>query len=824
MGRKYLEEFGTRIADNGYEVIPIIPGAKRPAGEKWQKYDGTAEGVQDHIADGKGDHGVGIKSRYAPAVDMDIINEDVLNEIKEVVREIAGESDLKRVGFAPKELWVYRAEPGDTWPKVDTGEWFDDDGNKAKVEILSDGQQFVAAHIHPDTGKPYQWLGKSVLTTKREDLTLLTHEQAIEIRDRATQIFLGHGWRKKTKNAIQRLANPLDDDDPFSAYRPKVQIGDGELERRLMSIKDNEDHDTWFQIGMALYHQYDGSEQGFKLWDEWSQGASNYDYAALEKRWPTFNNKDRSHTPITCRIILKLSKDVAEEAARETLADVLNGIMGAMDTDELVEVCNKIKHIEFPVHTRELLLGKVKGRWKDITKETPRIGFIRDLIRYENPEIISAPPWAKDWIYLTQTDSFYNFRDRSETNRPAFNSMNNRFLITPAERLEGKATPEQSAADMALNLYQIPTVYNRMYMPGYPDMFEYKSQRYVNSYSDADVPELPGELSPVHEDAIRIFLAHFNHLFDSERDRLILLDWIAYVVQNPGSRINWAILLQGAEGDGKSFFRAVIEAVLGGHVNGITGVALEEKFNSWSEGAMLCFVEDVRLHGQNRFDAVNKLKPMITNAMVTVRRMQTNPYEVVNTMNYMATSNLKDAVPVTDEDSRFFPLFTRFQRPEDIDLFKEENPLYYKRLYALVEEPEFAGAIRQFLLGYKISKAFDAKGRAPKSSYKAEMVMLNRSAEQTALRDSLEESELPDYCEFLLDSTKVADQFMGLDALAPNGKALNRLLSQHGFTLMGRWKINGEKRQYWTMRPHLWPTDEHKKGDAIRDFLDPEGL
>lgn len=824
MARRYLEEFGESIARNGFEVIPIIPGAKRPRGEKWQKYDGSPEGIADYLEQGWGDHGVGIKSRKAPAVDIDILDEAVNLEIQEMVLDVVGDTQLKRIGLPPKVLWVFKAE--ETFPKVDTGEWFDPEGRKAKVEILADGQQFVAAHIHPDTGKPYRWLdGKSVLNTKLTDLPVLTHEQAKEIQERAIKIFLGHGWVKKSRNAIARLQNPLDDDDPFSAYRPKVQIGDGELERRLMTIKDNADHEIWFQIGMALYHQYDGSEQGFKLWDEWSQGAPNYDYDALKKRWPTFDNKDRAHTPMTCRIILKLSKDAAIVEAKETLKEVLHSIQNAMDTDELVEACTKVKHIEFPDHTRELLLGKVKGRWKDLTKETPRIGFIRDLLRYENPEIISAPPWAKHWIYLSQTASFYHSRERSELSKPAFNDIHARFVISPGDRLEGKATAEQSPADLALNLYQIPTVYNRMYMPGYPDLYEYKGLPYVNSYSDADLPELPGDLSPVHEEAIRIFLHHFVHLFEDQRDRVILLDWIAYMVQNPGSRINWAILLQGAEGDGKSFFRNILEAVMGGHVNGIMGTSLEEKFNSWAEGGMLCFVEDVRLHGQNRFDAVNKLKPMITNSMVTIRRMQTNPYEVVNTMNYMATSNLKDAVPVTDEDSRFFPLFTRYQRPEELDRFKEANPSYYRRLYGLCEDMEFAGAIRQYLLSYKISPEFDAKGRAPKSSYKNEMVMLNRSEEQIALRETLEESQLADYSEFLMDSTKLADQFMGSDALAPRGKALNRLLSQHGFTLLGRWKMaDGEKHQYWTMRPDAWPKDDHKRGQAIREYLDPDGL
>ena len=821
--RHYLKEFGARIADNGYEVIPIVPGEKRPRGKGWEKYDGTSEGVSDYLANGWGDHGVGIKSRHAPAVDMDILDEEVLDEIKDIVREIAGESDLKRVGFAPKELWVYRAEAGDTWPKVDTGEWFDQQGRKAKVEILADGQQFVAAHIHPETKKPYFWLdGKSVLNTPRSDLTILTHEQALEIRDRATTVFLGHGWAKKSRNAITRLQNPMDDDDPFSAFRPKVQISDEELERKLLSIEDNEDHDNWFQIGMALYHQYNGSDQGFELWDRWSSTAANYDAEALKKRWPTFDNKDHAHTPITCRIVLKLAKDVEEVNLKETVKGFLTGLTNSGDTEELVAVCDQIKVVDLPSHIRELLTGKVKARWKEITNDNPRIGFVRELIRYESKETISAPPWVKPWVYCSQTDELFNIVNRNEMTRPAFNAAFSRYMLTPTERLEGKAAPEVMPTDAVLNLYQIPAVYNRMFMPGQPALYSINGVDYANSYTEDGIPELPGDLSPVEQEAIQIFLDHFVHIIADESARSIFLDFLTYIVQNPGERVNWAILLQGAEGDGKSFFIAVLKVVMGDkNVNMIPGKALEEKYNPWAENALVCFVEDVRLHGSNRFDAINTLKPIITNPTVSIRRMNTNPYEVVNTMSYVLTSNLKDAMPVGSEDSRIYPIFTRFQRSEQIDAFKEANPNYYDRLYAITQ---FAGALRQFFLLRKLTPTFNPKARAPKSRYRKEMIELNQSEEVTALADSLEESTISDYSHFLLDSGKVADQFMGGDCLAPRGKALHRLLSQYGFAMLGRFKVDGEKRQFWSMQPHLWPQDENKCADAVREFLDPNGL
>lgn len=819
---RYMEKFGAKIAANGYEVIPIIPGEKRPAGKNWQKFDGSEEGVEDYLNDGKGDHGVGVKTRWSPAVDIDVLDDAVNKEIQQIVREIAGESPLRRVGLAPKVLWVYQGDKDALWPKVDTGEWFDQQGRKAKVEILSDGQQFVAAHLHPDTGKPYQWLGKSVLNVKRTDLPFLTHEQANEIKERALKVFLGHGWVKKTKNAITRLANPMDDDDPFSAFRPKVQISDEELERKLFSIEDNNDHDTWFQIGMALYHQYNGSQQGFDLWDRWSQSGHTYDFKVLEKRWPTFDNKDHAHTPITCRIILKLARQTEDAALKETLRDLIDRLEQSRDTDTLVAVCDEIKLIELPNHVRELLTGKVKSQWKDITKDSPRIGFVRELIRYENKEMISAPPWVKPWVYCSQTDELFNIQNRMQLDRPSFNATYSRYMLTPTERLEGKATPETMPVDAVLNLYQIPAVYNRMFMPGQPTLYSINGIDYANSYTEEGIPELPGELSPVEEESLAIFLAHFHHIIADAEARTTFLDFLTYIVQNPGQRINWAILLQGAEGDGKSFFISMMAAVVGdSNVEMINGSALEEKYNPWAENGLLCFIEDVRLHGNNRFDAINKLKPILTNPMVSIRRMNTNVYKVLNTMSYVLTANVKDAMPVGEEDSRIYPIFTRFQRASDLDRFKEANPRYYDRLFGTIQ---FAGAIRQYFLTRTISSDFNPRARAPKSHYRKEMIELNRSDEVVALTDAIEDSKLSYFSELLLDSGEVANQFMGSDALPPRSKALHRLLSQYGFTLLGRVKVEGEKRQFWTMRPELWPQDENKRADAIRDYLDPNGL
>lgn len=818
--RRYLEEFGVQIARNGYPVIPIRPGEKRPYGEKWQTYDGSEEGVEDWIKSGKGSFGVGIKAKTVPAVDVDVHDSKLVEKIVDFVFEMTG-STLRRVGLPPKTLLVYQTD--EPFPKIDSGTWIDDKGRDVKVEILADGQQFVAAHIHPDTGKPYQWLGgKSVLNTRLEDLPILTAAHGEAVKQFAIQLFSESGYQKKSRSLQRLSATGLDPDDPFAAVRAKTDISEGELYRKLMLVPSSEDYEIWFHVGMALFHQYDGGPRGLELWHEWSAPAPNYDSDALDKKWPTFAIAGKDRPPITARFIIKQADQETRRINVEVLATVLSDIGAAGDLQTLQQVCQTIKRTQFDMIVREMLVGKVKSQFKEITGEAPRIGIIRDMTRYETPENQAMPGWLKHWVYCQHDKTLFNMVDRRSLDRESFDASHARLMLTASERNEGKSVPETSAFAAAMNLYQVPVVYNKMFMPGMDALYKLNDIAYVNTYSDQGIPELPGDLTSADEQAIQIFLGHFEHLIANERDRRLFLDFICFIVQNPGQRVNWAILLQGTEGDGKSFFANMLKAVLGmTNVNLIRGKDMEEKYNPWAENALICFVEDARLHGNNRFDVINTLKPMITNTTVTIRRMNVNIYEVVNTISYILTANIKDALPVGEEDSRIFPLFTKFQHQSAIKSFKEANPDYYPRLWGTLN---FAGAIRQYLLSREISEDFSARDRAPVSSSRREMVALNKSPEEQALTDCLDESTEPAFTPLLLDSGLLAEQFMDREALAPQGKALSRLLSTYGFTYLGRYRIGNDRRQFWSMHPHVWSEDEIDRGDEIRDYLDPEGL
>ena len=135
--------------------------------------------------------------------------------------------------------------------------------------------------------------------------------------------------------------------------------------------------------------------------------------------------------------------------------------------------------------------------------------------------------------------------------------------------------------------------------------------------------------------AIDLFLAHINNVLACEREQRILIDWLAYVVQNAGKRINWAILLQGAQGTGKSYFAKVLEWVLGTNAKSLDPSALGERFTGWAHGSVANIVEEIRIKGDDKWRIMDRLKPFITNSMIQIEEKGRDHRTVPNFTNYL---------------------------------------------------------------------------------------------------------------------------------------------------------------------------------------------
>lgn len=198
-------------------------------------------------------------------------------------------------------------------------------------------------------------------------------------------------------------------------------------------------------------------------------------------------------------------------------------------------------------------------------------------------------------------------------------------------------------------------------------------QVFVNTYWPVDVPRKVGDAAP--------FLDHLRRVLPDERDRLILLCYMAACVQHKGVKFQWAPLLQGVEGNGKTLFtRCVAEAVGRRYVHWPKASKLAAQFNSWMLGKVFYGVEDIYIP-DSRAEVFEELKPMITGGDgLEIEGKGVDQISADVCGNFMLNSNHKDAVRKTQNDRRICILFCAQQQAEDLTRDGMHGE-YFPRLY-----------------------------------------------------------------------------------------------------------------------------------------------
>lgn len=372
---------GRALLGNGYLIIPIKPGHKRPALDNWQTARLGAADLTRYP-----NHGVGVLcgqgAQPVAAIDVDTTDGALAARFVAWCQEHLG-ATCERVGNAPKILLAYRAE-AEGWGKA-TGAWFEDlGGARHRLEILGKGQQFVAYHIHPDTGEPYEWVDffGGLEAMRAGDLPTITEAQVEE----ALQVFEAMAEeaglvRVSGSRAKAGGMTSAPDDDPLMAFEPPVGIDLSEA-RRLVAYVDNEDYDTWLKVGMSLHHEFDSSVAALDLWDEWSSTASNYaSREDLEKRWESFGRSGRN--PTTARWLLKVGnqgkRDAVKAEKRTALDDAKGLILSCKDSIDLVnEVARQAGEAAgTDLALRAELAGLIRARFKELTDTALPVADVR---------------------------------------------------------------------------------------------------------------------------------------------------------------------------------------------------------------------------------------------------------------------------------------------------------------------------------------------------------------------------------------------------------------------------------------------------------------
>lgn len=364
----FLKKHGHELVDQGYEIVPIKKGRKAPMLAGWQDIRATHKDVDMWLSNGHADGGVGILCRKTAAVDIDCLDKKVNYDLLHWLSENIGES-VVRIGQKPKCIVPFKVEGN--FSKIRSSEYECSMGVKHAVEVLSEGQQFVAYGIHPATQQPYKWVkGRSIGDVHHDSLPVISREQAQAFVEYFEGLAEAQGWELVRKGATPAQIDP----DDLSMFKPKMDMGEDEVRLMLDRVDADCHHDEWVRVGMALHHHFDGDDTGWMIWDDWSSAGIKYVTGECERRYKTFDAKGRS--PITLASVKAMEKEaVSEEIKEEKLPKMLREWA-------FVQVEGSARVIRENVNKNQIVLYKLE----DLKKEYMNC---RVLSNSEKPKLIN---------------------------------------------------------------------------------------------------------------------------------------------------------------------------------------------------------------------------------------------------------------------------------------------------------------------------------------------------------------------------------------------------------------------------------------------------
>jgi RecA/RadA recombinase len=128
--------------------------------------------------------------------------------------------------------------------------------------------------------------------------------------------------------------NVADPDDFMAGREPRLGLTINEMEALVHSLDPNMGRADWIKVGMALKHETDGGDDGFEIWDEWSQNGDTYPGTeGLRYQWESFRGAPGKRQT-TMATVIKMAKDAKsrpnEAASREEVFAKAEAIMAEL--------------------------------------------------------------------------------------------------------------------------------------------------------------------------------------------------------------------------------------------------------------------------------------------------------------------------------------------------------------------------------------------------------------------------------------------------------------------------------------------------------------
>jgi len=387
-------------------------------------------------------------------------------------------------------------------------------------------------------------------------------------------------------------------------------------------------YDEWIKICVATKAATGGSEEGFALFDAWSSTSSRYDPEITRQKWDSFKPP--------YRIGFRELAAMADEKS--------GGQFGRARFDfDVVDVGHRVSA---PDESTDIV--------------TPD-GEVIDL-----PAFVYREP-TREWVRTRDSAVMKvdTFNDCREGQRATSQDLERRMAAWAAQTpVVAKDKPKASSAHNILK-GQALMVQTLTYMPAKPKLFARPGRPgdwIFNLYNPPSRPYSGMEVPPA---AAALMEELFEHVLPNEEERTLFLDWMTFIAQNPGRKVQWApVLFSRTQGVGKDTVLKILRYGVVGRENmqSIEPARLESEFNAdWAVKQVILVPEVPSFHKRDLYD---KLKDLVASGAGS---LSVNPkglarFEVPNSHCWVMTSNKPDALQLELEDRRFAILHAREAR------------------------------------------------------------------------------------------------------------------------------------------------------------------
>ncbi|MEP6342951.1 MAG: primase-helicase family protein [Maricaulaceae bacterium] len=260
----------------------------------------------------------------------------------------------------------------------------------------------------------------------------------------------------------------------------------------------------------------------------------------------------------------------------------------------------------------------------------------------------------------------------------------------------------------------------RDYIPGQPRLYRKNDDVYLNTWMGPNIQAIEGDCETI--------LSHFKFMFPDDEVLKHWLDCFACLIQFPSEKIKHCLLLIGEQGVGKSYFKYLLNLILGPkNIALIDSGEWSKNFNAHILDVQAGVIEE--LMAGRQLESYNELKQYISENIVMANRKNVPQYSARTPYLMLALSNHRKPIILEPSDRRFFV----YHSPA-----KKQRPDYYKRLFNQTETE--VSAFLHFLQQRDLTN-FSPDAPPPITASKRELIELSENPLHSilkALRDELE--------------------------------------------------------------------------------------